>query len=74
MVDMSNFTQISVDPTSFIATIGPGNRLGDIALSLNDAGRALPHGRCPYIGMGGHSGMHLITVSDDLFFLLIFPP
>ena len=48
--------QISVDPTTFIATIGPGNRLGDVALSLNDAGRALPHGVCPYIGIGGHSG------------------
>ena len=70
---MSNFTQISVDPTSFVATIGPGNRLGDVALGLNDAGRALPHGTCPYVGIGGHSGMHSITVSD-LFCLFISPP
>jgi len=56
VIDMSNFVQIFVDPTTFIATIGPGNRLGDIALSLNNAGRALPHGTCPYVGIGGHSG------------------
>ena len=62
IIDMSNFVQISVDPTTFIATIGPGNRLGDIALSLNNAGRALPHGTCPYVGMGGHSGKQLINI------------
>ncbi|KAF8149346.1 glucooligosaccharide oxidase [Crassisporium funariophilum] len=56
VVDMSNFKQISVDSTSNIATIGPGNRLGDVALGLNNAGRALPHGTCPYVGIGGHSG------------------
>ena len=56
VIDMSNFKQLSVDPTTFIATIGPGNRLGDIALGLNNAGRALPHGTCPYVGIGGHSG------------------
>lgn len=56
VVDMSNFVEISVNSTTFIATIGPGNRVGDVALGLNNAGRALPHGTCPYLGMGGHSG------------------
>jgi hypothetical protein len=56
VIDMSNFVQIYVDPTTYIATIGPGNRLGDVALGLNNAGRALPHGTCPYVGIGGHSG------------------
>ena len=59
VIDMSNFKQVSVDPKTFIATIGPGNRLGDVALSLNDAGRAIPHGTCPYVGIGGHSGRQL---------------
>ena len=62
MIDMSNFVQISVDPTTFIATIGPGNRLGDLALGLNNAGRALPHGSCPYVGIGGLSGRQLIDI------------
>ena len=53
---MSNFLQLTVDPTTFHAKLGPGNRLGDVALGLNNAGRALPHGICPYVGIGGHSG------------------
>lgn len=56
VIDMSNFVQLSVDPTTFFATIGPGNRLGDVALGLNNAGRALPHGTCTFVGIGGHSG------------------
>jgi FAD/FMN-containing dehydrogenase len=49
-------TNISVNATTGIATIQTGNRLGDVALALNNAGRALPHGTCPYVGIGGHSG------------------
>ncbi|KAF8956211.1 glucooligosaccharide oxidase [Flammula alnicola] len=56
VVDMGNFKSVIVDSTTKIATIGPGNRLGDVALALNNKGRALPHGTCPYVGMGGHSG------------------
>jgi FAD/FMN-containing dehydrogenase len=58
VVDMSNFKTVSVDPNTQVATIGPGNRLGDVALALNNAGRAMPHGTCPYVGIGGHSGMY----------------
>ena len=67
VIDMSNFKQISIDPTTFIATIGPGNRLGDVALSLNNEGRALPHGTCPYVGIGGHSGKQLINLKFNSF-------
>ena len=69
---MSNFVELSVDSNTFIATIGPGNRLGDVALGLNDAGRALPHGTCPYVGMGGHSGKRLANVKYFLLFILSF--
>lgn len=55
VVDLRNFKTIEVDSSSGIATIGTGNRLGDIALALNSKGRALPHGTCPYVGIGGHS-------------------
>ena len=57
MVDMLNFMAVSVDSSTGKAIIGPGNRLGNVALALNDKGRALPHGTCPYVGVGGHSGM-----------------
>ncbi|PPQ96356.1 hypothetical protein CVT26_005043 [Gymnopilus dilepis] len=56
VVDLSNFKTVTVDSSTNIATIGTGNRLGDIALALNNHGRALPHGTCPYVGIGGHSG------------------
>jgi FAD/FMN-containing dehydrogenase len=71
VIDMSNFVQLSVDPTSFIATIGPGNRLGDVALGLNNVGRALPHGTCPYVGIGGHLGRQLIATSGLFFYLFV---
>ena len=65
--------EISVDPTTYIATIGPGNRLGDVALGLNNAGRALPHGTCPYVGIGGHSGKQLRSWSNLFIYLFILP-
>ena len=50
-------TNIDVSPSG-IGTIQTGNRLGDIALALNAKGRALPHGLCPYVGIGGHACMY----------------
>jgi FAD/FMN-containing dehydrogenase len=47
---------ISVRAANNTALIETGNRLGDIALALNAAGRAIPHGTCSYVGIGGHSG------------------
>jgi hypothetical protein len=57
VVDLSKFKKITVDSAKHTAVIETGNRLGDVALALSNAGRALPHGTCPYVGMGGHSGM-----------------
>ena len=62
VVDMSNFKTVSVDPSTHVATIGPGNRVGDVALALNNKGRAMPHGTCPYVGIGGHSGQFFFTL------------
>ena len=56
VVDLQNMKKIMIDSSANTATIETGNRLGDIALTLNDAGRALPHGMCPTVGIGGHSG------------------
>ncbi|KAJ4464928.1 glucooligosaccharide oxidase [Lentinula aciculospora] len=56
VVDLSRMKSITVDEATGNAIIGPGNRLGDVALALSDAGRGLPHGRCAYVGIGGHSG------------------
>ena len=50
VVDLSNFKDIVVDEVTNTVQVGAGNRLGDVALRLNDYGRALPHGRCTTVG------------------------
>jgi FAD binding domain len=55
IVDLQEFNSISVDSTTFIAAVGGGVRLGNMALALYAQGqRALPHGTCPGVGIGGH--------------------
>jgi len=55
VIDLENFQDIKVNSNG-MANIGAGVRLGDMALSLyNQSGRALPHGTCPGIGLGGHA-------------------
>jgi FAD/FMN-containing dehydrogenase len=66
VVDMRNFKTVSVDSNTHVATIGTGNRLGNVALALNNAGRAMPHGTCPYVGIGGHSGIYYSVLLHDL--------
>ncbi|KAJ7306216.1 hypothetical protein DFH08DRAFT_902398 [Mycena albidolilacea] len=56
VVDMSKLKAITVRPANNTAIIETGNRLGDVALALNSKGRAIPHGTCSYVGIGGHSG------------------
>ncbi|KAL1712875.1 hypothetical protein EV715DRAFT_277706 [Schizophyllum commune] len=55
VVDLSNFKYIEVDEVANTVEVGAGNRLGDVALRLNDFGRALPHG--PGGGFGFQSRM-----------------
>ncbi|KAJ7148097.1 glucooligosaccharide oxidase [Mycena crocata] len=56
VVDLSKLKAITVRSSNNTAVIETGNRLGDIALALDAAGRAIPHGTCSYVGIGGHSG------------------
>ncbi|KAK2464789.1 hypothetical protein APHAL10511_003207 [Amanita phalloides] len=55
VIDMGKRTNINIDSSSGLAILESGNRLGDIALALAAQGRALPHGLCPYVGIGGHA-------------------
>ncbi|KAJ6604533.1 glucooligosaccharide oxidase [Mycena vulgaris] len=51
--DMTNVSYIG-DGT---VEVEPGIRLGDFALELHDKyGRAMAHGICPFVGLGGHAG------------------
>ncbi|KAJ7579209.1 glucooligosaccharide oxidase [Mycena floridula] len=58
VVDLSLMKNITIIQNKFStnAFVEPGIRLGDMALALNQRGRALPHGTCQYVGLGGHAG------------------
>jgi FAD/FMN-containing dehydrogenase len=56
VIDMINFQEFSMDTNTWLATVGAGTRLGDMAKRLHDAGgRAVPHAACPGIGIGGQA-------------------
>lgn len=56
VIDLEGFQTVSLDTTTFIAKAGGGVRLGNLAVGIYNAGkRALPHGTCPGVGVGGHA-------------------
>ncbi|KAJ8081565.1 hypothetical protein PM082_007410 [Marasmius tenuissimus] len=56
VIDLVNFQQFSYDQSTGYATIGSGTLLKDVTKRLHDAGgRAMAHGLCPQVGMGGHA-------------------
>ncbi|KAE9389963.1 glucooligosaccharide oxidase [Gymnopus androsaceus JB14] len=73
VIDMSNMKAITIDSSANTAVIETGNRLGDVALALNAAGRALPHGTCPYVGIGGHSAFGGYGFTSRLWGLALDP-
>ena len=55
-VDLVNMQGFSMDDTTWQAKIGPGTKLGEVTTKLHDAGgRAIAHGVCPGVGIGGHA-------------------
>jgi FAD/FMN-containing dehydrogenase len=62
VVDLGKFQQFSIDNQSWIATIGAGTLLGDVTDKLQEHGRAMAHGTCPQVGIGGHAtiGTYLV--------------
>ncbi|KIW00659.1 uncharacterized protein PV09_07846 [Verruconis gallopava] len=55
VVDLKNFQQFDVDQESWIATVGAGTLLGDLTDEMQKYGRAMAHGTCPQVGIGGHA-------------------
>jgi FAD/FMN-containing dehydrogenase len=56
VVDMKHFQQFSMDKSTWQATIGGGTLLGDVTKRLHENGnRAMAHGTCPQVGIGGHA-------------------
>ncbi|KAI3554620.1 hypothetical protein CABS03_02085 [Colletotrichum abscissum] len=53
-VDMEHF-QYTQDSSSNNIIVGGGTRLGQIDKHLGTSQRAIPHGMCPGVGIGGHA-------------------
>jgi FAD/FMN-containing dehydrogenase len=54
VVDLVYFQKFEMDTLTWRATIGGGTLLGDVTKRLHDAGgRAVAHGTCPQVGIGG---------------------
>ncbi|KAL2175179.1 uncharacterized protein P884DRAFT_271744 [Thermothelomyces heterothallicus CBS 202.75] len=55
VVEMSRMNRVVLDNETGIATVEGGTRLGHLAVELWDQGkRAISHGTCPGVGVGGH--------------------
>ena len=53
---MKHFQQFSMNDQTWQATIGGGTLLSDVTKRLHDNGnRAIAHGTCPQVGIGGHA-------------------
>jgi hypothetical protein len=56
MLDMVNFNSFSMDNETWVATYGPGLRHEQLDQYLhNNGARAIAHGTCPSVGVGGHA-------------------
>lgn len=56
IIDLEGFQNVTMDATTFVAKVGGGVRLGNMAEAIYNSGkRALSHGTCPGVGVGGHA-------------------
>ena len=56
VIDLHKMHSVELDSTTNVVKIGGGARLGHVAEGLfNQGKRALPHGTCLGVGVGGHS-------------------
>ncbi|KAI5863319.1 putative glucooligosaccharide oxidase [Durotheca rogersii] len=56
VIDLVNLQDFSIDRNTWRATIGGGTRLSKVSDLLHDNGkRAISHGTCPGVGIGGHA-------------------
>lgn len=57
-----------MDESTHIATVGAGTLLGDVTKRLHKAGgRAMAHGTCPQVGIGGHATIGGLGPSSRLW-------
>ncbi|KAL0630899.1 hypothetical protein Q9L58_010247 [Maublancomyces gigas] len=71
VLDLSEFQDVTLD-SSNIASVGGGVRLGNMATKIFNLGqRALPHGTCPGVGVGGHGTLGGFGYSSRYWGLLV---
>ncbi|PGH17477.1 hypothetical protein AJ79_01077 [Helicocarpus griseus UAMH5409] len=70
VLDMKGFKEVSLDKESGVATVGSGNRIGEMAIQLwDEAGVGISHGTCPTVGVAGltlHGGYGLSSRGKGL--------
>jgi FAD/FMN-containing dehydrogenase len=54
VIDTRMMSDINVDTTNQVVTVGAGAALGDIYMALMDTGFAIAAGSCPTVGVAGH--------------------
>lgn len=68
VIDLKHFQKFSMNKETFRATIGAGTLLGDLTKRMHDAGgRAMAHGTCPQVGLGGHATIGGLGPSSRLW-------
>ncbi|OBT68130.1 hypothetical protein VE03_01441 [Pseudogymnoascus sp. 23342-1-I1] len=68
VIDLKNFQQFSMDHVTWQATAGAGTLLGDLQTRMHEAGnRAMAHGICPQVGIGGHATIGGLGPSSRLW-------
>ncbi|KAI0181117.1 putative glucooligosaccharide oxidase [Hypoxylon sp. FL1284] len=56
VIDLANLQNFSMNTDTWQASIGGGTKLSDVTSRLHDNGkRAISHGTCPGVGIGGHA-------------------
>lgn len=54
VVDLVKFQKFEMNRETWRATVGSGTLLGDLTTRMHNAGgRAMAHGTCPQVGIGG---------------------
>lgn len=62
-IDLVNLRGFAMDKETWQATVGSGMHLGELDEHLHENGkRALAHGTCPDVGIGGHATIVRLTL------------
>ncbi|KAF2667397.1 glucooligosaccharide oxidase [Microthyrium microscopicum] len=68
VVDLKHFQGYTIDTTTWQATVGAGVKLGNLTKFMFDSHkRAMAHGVCPDVGIGGHATIGGLGPSSRLW-------